>query len=153
MEDRWAGAMESLSSPIRCCQLTIIPALPVTVMRPPPPTSTRTSTPATTHVSNRCEGLSRIFCHIFTFYLCQPFVLPMETIPVNFTIYEDLAPTADQTPKSYDAIKDIQDDGYYFGGASSSVDHYEDYSVTSQTRPIYDYALPLVFEPLVNHLI
>ena len=77
----------------------------------------------------------------------------METIPVNFTIYEDLAPSTDQTSKSYDALRDIQDDGYYFGtAAATSVDHYEDYSVTSQTRPIYDYALPLVFEPLVKHL-
>ena len=78
----------------------------------------------------------------------------METIPVNFTIYEDLAPPTDQTAKSYDALRDIQDDGYYFGtAAATSVDHYEDYSsVTSQTRPIYDYALPLVFEPLVRGL-
>ena len=78
-------------------------------------------------------------------------MLPVETIPVNFTIYEDLAPT-DQTAKSYDAIRDIQDDGYYFGSASASADHFEDYSVSSQTRPIYDFALPLVFEPLVKHV-
>ena len=77
-------------------------------------------------------------------------MLPVETIPVNFTIYEDLASTADQTAKSFDAIRDVQDDGYYFGSASSSADNFEDYSLSSQTRPIYDYALPLVFEPLVN---
>ena len=72
-------------------------------------------------------------------------MLPVETIPVNFTIYEDLPP--DQTAKPYDAL---QDDGYYFGTAATFADPFEDYSVTSQPRPVYDYALPLVFEPLVK---
>ena len=145
MEELLEELQESLCSLTKCFQLTVTPALLLAILQAP--ALTRTSILDTTHL--RFVLLN--FCSISSVQIVQSYVLPVETISVqNFTLYEDLALNGDQTSKPFEASGDIQADGYYFDAASStSVDQYEDFSVSSQTRPLYDYELPLVFEPLV----
>ena len=71
----------------------------------------------------------------------------------NFTIYEDFGVGGGYTGKYDDGVRDDQEDGYYYDGRTSSTsleDTSPMLSSASQSRTLYDYDLPLVFEPLVR---
>ena len=74
----------------------------------------------------------------------------------NFTIYEDFIPASvggEYGAKYDDGVRDDQEDSYYYDERTSS-NNLEDtssiLSSASQQRTLYDYDLPLVFEPLVR---